>query len=160
MSEKAIISPYGHSADWPPLPGLVPFNLLKNTKMIVFFFFYKLAFLADSVIESPCPSVCLSVCLRRFETPTSGCCWYFWSQNVLLILACDDNMLKGRKKAFAYIRIGWQIQYVPYAGTIKLPLLCLHVSKYIKEFPGKFSKRFCMKPSPPPYAKPFHQLPY
>ena len=42
--------------------------------------------MADSVIESPCPSVCLSVCLRHFETSTSG---YF---RILLVPECIPNI--------------------------------------------------------------------
>ena len=47
---------------------------------------------ADSVIESPCPSVCVSVCLWPFKTPSSRDCGDFWSNRVLLILPCNDTI--------------------------------------------------------------------
>ena len=46
--------------------------------------------LGPLVIESPCPSVCLPVCVCHRETPTSGGRNKFWSKGVLLILACND----------------------------------------------------------------------
>ena len=45
--------------------------------------FLALALSADSVRESPCPSVCLSVCLHHRKTPSSGGRGDLWWKNMV-----------------------------------------------------------------------------
>ena len=47
---------------------------------------------ADLVIELPCPSVCLSVCLWQLKTPSSGGRGDFWSNRFLLMFTCHDTI--------------------------------------------------------------------
>ena len=49
--------------------------------------FTESALWAGSVIESPCPSVCL----WRSKTPISGCHGDLWLKNAFPILACDET---------------------------------------------------------------------
>ena len=51
---------------------------------------------AELVIESPCPSVFLSVCLCHRETPTSEGRVDLWSKIAFLILVWDDTIFKKR----------------------------------------------------------------
>ena len=51
---------------------------------------------AELVIESPCPFVCLSVCLCHRKTPTSGGRVDLWSKIAFLILVWDDTIFKKR----------------------------------------------------------------
>ena len=51
---------------------------------------------AELVIESPCPSVCVSVRLCHRETPTSGGRVDLWSKIAFLILVWDDTIFKKK----------------------------------------------------------------
>ena len=49
--------------------------------------------LANSVIESRCPPVCLFFCLWQSKTPSSGGRGDLWSKGVSLILGCNDTFV-------------------------------------------------------------------
>ena len=72
---------------WAPT---LPSKTLWGSKN--FFSLTASTLLADSVLESPCPSVCLFLCPCHCKTPTSGCRVDFWLKNGFLILACDDTI--------------------------------------------------------------------
>ena len=78
------------------------------------FFLTELALWADLVIELPYPSVCLSVCLRHRETPTSGCRGVFWSCSIGLL--CHNFQ---RKKC---VRFFWDCKE-PRIWTILLSIV-------------------------------------
>ena len=77
----------GRPCCWQTLNRLAPL-------LCIFFFSPTWPQWAELVIESPCPSVCLSVCLCHRKTPTSGGRVDLWSKIAFLILVWDDTIFK------------------------------------------------------------------
>ena len=72
----------------PILEASLMWNATLNLSVTPHIVFTESSLWANTDIESPCPSVCLSLCVCHRETTTSWCCVDFLSKNV----TCDDTI--------------------------------------------------------------------